>query len=234
MDIIYTPKMVHYADGTRYSKSQGVLVHRGWRVVCADNLKIMLLSFPLNPSLPLLHKKINKAFCNIPPEAIVVWHTKITGHLSISKSGAGGAGILVAATPSNTTDSVAVAPVEGATGPSRQAEDADAVVPLTGSSSCPSYDNVGTLHEPLPIDVEVLCGGDVTGSAALVGKGTPGLSSQAEGADICGIVTSKILPTDDIVDIIPPSQLSLTGVEVANVVSAGVIKDVAGLLNQVE
>ncbi len=72
--------------------------------------------------------------------------------------------MLGGATLSDASDSVAVAPVECAAGPSRQAEDADAVVPLTDSSSCPSYDDVWTLNDPLPIDVEVLCGGDVVPS----------------------------------------------------------------------
>ncbi|KAF8881653.1 hypothetical protein CPB85DRAFT_184243 [Mucidula mucida] len=238
--IDFSPNMLRYATGTSHTKLG--LVHRRRRIVGANELYTVFLSFRLDPSLETIRRKINAAFCDIPPEAIVAWHRKIVEDLLRPEASAGVGVAAVSASTLNggdASDSVAVAPVGGNAGPSRQAADADATVSLTESSPGPSDDNAESVSEPMQLDVEVLGDCDVVSSimndapeaevAVLVSEGTP------ERADSEGAVISDCLPgsLNDIVD--PPS---LTGAGVGGVasittdVSTEVIEAAAGLAEQ--
>ncbi|KAF8987159.1 hypothetical protein BDZ89DRAFT_1152676 [Hymenopellis radicata] len=122
----------------------------------------------------MLRKKINNAFCGVPPDAIVAWHKKVTEHLFKPGADAGvGGGVVVASTTLDDTSEAAVlflrltlvavwvAPTandtsetgveEGVAGPSSEIEGADSqsveLAEADGSRG-PSSDDGGTVSEP--------------------------------------------------------------------------------------
>ncbi len=82
-------------------------------------------------------------------------------------------------------DSVAVAPAAGAAEPLRQAKDANAVVPLTGSSSCPAYNNIGTIYKPLLVNAKVL------GNDNMV---TPVMNNTSESGYVALVLSCQAMP----------------------------------------
>ncbi|KAF8994375.1 hypothetical protein BDZ89DRAFT_1085225 [Hymenopellis radicata] len=198
-DIVYSPRMARYTNGTCCSRLG--LMHRGRRIVCADELYKVFLSFRLDTSLETIRTKINAAFCDIPPDAIVAWHAKISEHYFKPETNAGvGGGIVVAATLSDASEAGPAALVsEGAAGPSSQTEGADShVAVISDSSPSPSDDNGDAVSEALPTRG---AGGIVVGpatndaseagAAAPVSEGAAGLSSQAEGAKMQSVEAAE-------------------------------------------